>query len=100
MPGTAKKLMAMSDQQIEDWRRVVENMLFSSGSVTEALRLDAQHAFAQLMQELENSKDGTYYSSGYKTGWRNAMGTAHRVLTEVEAMIIRDDARRGIRDED
>ena len=73
MPGTAKKLMAMSDQQIEDWRRVVENMLFSSGSVTEALRLDAQHAFAQLMQELEDSKNGTYYSSGFRAGWNDAL---------------------------
>ena len=63
----------MSDQQIEDWRKTVENMLFSAGSVTEAMRIDAQYAFAQLMQELEHVQSNSGYSSGYRAGWNDAL---------------------------
>lgn len=72
----------MSDQQIEDWRKTVENMLFSAGSVTEAIRIDAQHAFAQLMQELEHVQSNSGYSSGYRAGWNDAIDSSCLLLKE------------------
>ena len=68
--------------EIEDWRRVVETMLFSDGSVTEELRIDAQNAFAQLMQELEDAKNETRYSYGYRAGWNDAIDSSCLLLKE------------------
>jgi hypothetical protein len=64
----------MNDQSIEELRKTVEAVLFSE-SVTTGKRLDAQHAYTQLMQELENATTSSGYSSGYRDGWNNALHT-------------------------
>ena len=64
----------MNDQSIKDLKEVVEAVLFSE-SVTTGRRLDAQHAYTQLMQELENATTSSGYSSGYRAGWNDALHT-------------------------
>ena len=66
----------MTMSEIEDWRSVVETMLFSDGLVIEELRIDAQNAFAQLMQELEYLKSNSSYSEGYRAGWNDAIDSS------------------------
>jgi hypothetical protein len=71
----------MNDQSIEELRKTIETVLFEDKflpnhtKVTSAQFKDAQYAFAQLMQELENATTSTGYSSGYRAGWNDALHT-------------------------
>jgi hypothetical protein len=60
----------MNDQPIEAYKKVVEAVLFGT-TATNVKKLDAQYAFTQLMQELENATT----SSGYSSGWNDALHT-------------------------
>lgn len=62
------------DSSIKELEAIVKAVLFSE-NVTPAWRLRAKHAFAKLMQELENATTSSGYSSGYRAGWNNALHT-------------------------
>ena len=59
----------MNDQFIKELKEAVEAVLFCE-SITVGKRLNGQHAFAQLMQALENATTSSNYSSGYHAGWK------------------------------
>jgi hypothetical protein len=71
----------MNDQSIEELRKTVEIVLFEDKflpnhtMVTSAQLKDAQHAYVQLMQELEDTTTSSGYSSGYRAGWNDALFT-------------------------
>jgi cellobiose phosphorylase len=66
----------MNDQSIEELKKAVETVLSRPNvTFTPAQSFDAQHAYAQLMQELENATASNGYSSGYRAGWNDALHT-------------------------
>jgi hypothetical protein len=62
----------MTDQPIEAYKKVVEAVLFDA-TATNVKRLDAQYAFAQLMQELKDATTSSGYFYGYRAGWNAAL---------------------------
>ena len=62
------------DSSIKKLKSMVEAVLFGE-SVTTGRRLDARHAYTELMQKLENATTDSGYSSGYRAGWNNALHT-------------------------
>ena len=59
---------------IKELEAIVEAVLFCT-SVNTGRRLDAQHAYTELMQRLENVTKDSGYSSGYRAGWNDALHT-------------------------
>ena len=62
------------DSSIEELKKAVEAVLSRPNvAVTPAQSIDAQHAYTELMQKLENATTDSGYSSGYRAGWNDAL---------------------------
>ena len=71
------------DSSIRELEAIVEAVLFSE-SVTTGRRLDAQHAYTELMQKLENATTDSGYSSGYRAGWNDALFALEKYCKDVK----------------
>jgi len=73
------------DSSIKELEAIVEAVLFGE-SATIGRRLDAQHAYTELMQKLENATTDSGYSSGYRAGWNDALHTIQNHCVNVTCL--------------